>query len=82
MGWTEPHWLSPEQVVTGDLDGNGIDDIIGDFGAIYGVWIRMNNTTWVQLHGLSPTHMAVGDLDNEVATTSCSTSPTAESGFG
>ena len=64
VGWTQLHWLSPEQVVTGDLDGNGIDDIIGDFGAIYGVWIRMNNTTWVQLHGLSPTHMAVGDLDN------------------
>ena len=48
VGWARLRWLSPEQVVTGDLDGNGIDDIIGDFGAIYGVWIRMNNTTWVQ----------------------------------
>jgi hypothetical protein len=64
VGWTQLHGLSPEQVVTGDLDGNGIDDIIVDFGSTYGVFIKMNNATWSQLHNASPTVMAVGDFDN------------------
>ena len=64
VGWTQLHEVSPEEIVTGDLDGNGIDDIIVDFGSYYGVWIRMNNDSWFQLHEVSPTHMAVGDLDN------------------
>ena len=64
VSWTQLHAVSPEQTVTGDLDGNGIDDIISDFGSTYGVWIRMNNAGWFQLHTVSPTHMAVGDLDN------------------
>jgi hypothetical protein len=64
VGYTQLHPVSPEQTVTGDLDGNGIDEIIIDFGAAYGVYARMNNTSWVQLHALSPTRMATGDLDN------------------
>jgi len=63
-GWTQLSEFSPEQVVTGDLDGNGIDEIVGDFGDMYGVWIRMNNASWVQLLTLNPSNMAVGDLDN------------------
>lgn len=64
VGWTQLHGLNPEQVVTGDLDGNGVDDIVIDFGSGVGAWVRMNNATWSQLHGLSPTRMAVGDFDN------------------
>ena len=63
-GWTQLIEFSPDQLVTGDLDGNGIDEIVGDFGEEFGVWIRMNNASWVQLHNLSPSNMAVGDLDN------------------
>ena len=64
VSWTQVNSLSPEEVVTGDLDGNGIDDIIVDFGPLYGVWISMNNVHTFQLHTVSPTRMAVGDLDN------------------
>ena len=46
MNWTQLHSVSPEEVVTGDLDGNGVDEIIIDFGPSYGVWVRMNNTSW------------------------------------
>jgi hypothetical protein len=62
--WVQLHPLGADQVVTGDLDGSGVDDIIVDFGVAWGVWIRMNNADWFQLHTLSPRHMAVGDLDN------------------
>jgi hypothetical protein len=64
VGFSPVHGLSPDQVVTGDFDGNGIDDLMVDFGAGTGVWRRMNNVAWSAVHPLSPTFMAVGDLDN------------------
>jgi hypothetical protein len=64
VSWTQLHPVSPEEVVTGDLDGNGVDEIVIDFGPSYGVWVRMNNTSWVQLHALSPVAMGIADMDN------------------
>jgi hypothetical protein len=64
VGFSPLHGLSPDQIVTGDLNGNGVDDIVIDFGAAAGVYARMDMTTWVPLHALSPTHMAIGDIDN------------------
>ncbi len=61
--WVKLHPLSPESMVTGDIDGSGQDDVIIDFGAPYGIWARMNNTTWVQLDIRSPESMVTGDLD-------------------
>ncbi len=49
-------------IVTGDIDGSGEDDIIVDFGSL-GTWVRMNDSTWAQLHTLSPETMASGDID-------------------
>jgi hypothetical protein len=37
-------------MVTGDMDGNGKDEVIVDFGPGYGIWVRMNNVWWVKLH--------------------------------
>jgi len=51
-------------MVTGDVDNNGLDEVIIDFGATYGIWIRMNNSSWSQLHSLSPDSMVTGDMDN------------------
>jgi hypothetical protein len=64
VSWVQLHPLSPEEIVTGDLDANGVDEIIIDFGASYGVWVRLNNASWVQLHALSPVAMGVADMDN------------------
>jgi hypothetical protein len=61
--WSQLHPFSPEAIVTGDLDGNGIDEIICDFGATYGIWVRWNNSSWSQLHGGDPSIMAIADLD-------------------
>jgi hypothetical protein len=64
LGWTQIHALSPESLVTGDLDGNGTDEVVIDFGDPYGVWVWLNNSSWEQLHEASPNHMTTGDLDN------------------
>ena len=54
--------VSPEDMVTGDMDGNGQDEVIIDFGD-GGIWVRLNNSSWFQLDALSPENMAVGKLD-------------------
>ena len=50
-------------IATGDMDGNGNDEVIVDFGPGIGLWVRMNNSTWVQLHTLSPELITCGDMD-------------------
>jgi hypothetical protein len=62
--WSQLHSVSPQDVVVGDLDGNGIQDLIVNFGsAAGGVWVYRNKATWFPLNSLAPAHMAVGDLD-------------------
>ncbi len=39
-----------EVMTKGDMDGNGQDEVIIDFGKA-GIWIRMNNSTWVKPMG-------------------------------
>ena len=62
--WSLVHSLSPELMTVGDLDGNGIDEMIFDFGAAYGLWAYYNKTTWAPLHPFSPSLLATADLDN------------------
>jgi hypothetical protein len=61
---TKLHELSPVAMVTGDLDGNGLDDLVVNFGTGVGVWAWMNHTTWTFIHALSPTQMVTGDFDH------------------
>ena len=60
--WTRLNGLSPELVATVDLDGNGQDEVVGDFGPIagggIGLWAKRNNGPWVRLNGQSPNAMA------------------------
>ena len=55
--------LNPEVIITGNMDGNGLDDVIVDLGKKYGLWIRMNNSSWVKLHSVSPEHITAADMD-------------------
>ncbi len=41
-------------ITAGDLDGNGQDDVIIDYGPGNGIWIFMNNSTWKSLIDVSP----------------------------
>jgi len=57
-----------DEVVTGDMDGNGIDEIIVDFGttgAKTGIQVWKNNAGWQQMHSLSPEQMVTGDLNGD-----------------
>jgi hypothetical protein len=60
--WSQLHTVSPVHIVTGDLDGNGVDDIVADFGSA-GIWVRRNNAGWSKLNGGTTNRMATGDLD-------------------
>ncbi|MBN2321682.1 MAG: hypothetical protein JXR49_21565, partial [Acidobacteria bacterium] len=60
--WEPLLFLSPEQMVTGDIDGNGLSDVLIDFGS-QGTWVWMNDSSWVKLHALSPEQMVMGDID-------------------
>jgi len=62
-GWTSVHGLNAIAMVTADLDGNGIDDLVMNFGPDAGLWAWMNHDTWLFLHGLSPSGMIAGQLD-------------------
>ena len=39
----------PKLITCCDIDGNGRDDVIIDFGPGAGSWVRMNNSTWSAL---------------------------------
>ncbi|WP_301542297.1 M57 family metalloprotease [Pyxidicoccus fallax] len=63
--WAQVHGAHDMRHVTaGDLDGNGVEDLIVDFVGS-GLWVRYNNTsTWTLVHGAHDMrHVTVGDLD-------------------
>jgi hypothetical protein len=63
--WLKLSNSSPDQVVVGDVDGNGEDDVIADFAStLGGIFIKRNLGGWTQLHNFNAELMAVGDLDN------------------
>jgi uncharacterized repeat protein (TIGR03803 family) len=61
--WGQLHTASAKSIVTGDLDGNGIDEAIVDFGSAHGLWVWANNASWYQLHASTANRMVTGDLD-------------------
>jgi hypothetical protein len=63
--WTQLHTFNPVSMAKGDLDGNGRDDLIVNFGPGIGLYAWMNHTTWTFLHPFSPSQMVTGDLNND-----------------
>jgi hypothetical protein len=57
-----PHNVTTQDLAVGDLDGNGKDDLIVDFGGA-GLWVRYNNATWMKLHNASTQDLAAGGFD-------------------
>jgi hypothetical protein len=47
--------------VSGDLDGDGLDEVIGDFGGL-GVWNYQEGRGWTAVHGFDPKSIATGRL--------------------
>jgi hypothetical protein len=61
--WLKLNNSSPDQVVVGDMDGNGADDVIAYFSGFGGIFVKRNLGGWSQFSTLIPEVMAVGDLD-------------------
>jgi hypothetical protein len=55
------HGSTSENIVGGDLDGDGFDEVTADFGAL-GVWSYQEGRGWTQGHSLNPKAIATGRL--------------------
>ena len=61
--WRWVHPMPPGAMGRGDLDGNGQDDLVLEFGPGVGVWVWMNHGTWFQLTSMSANAILVANLD-------------------
>lgn len=59
--WTEITNLSPDTMVFADLDNDGKDELVADFGCTYGIWSY--NGLWSNIHGKSAGLLTRTDLD-------------------
>lgn len=67
-GWSRLHPLTPDAMTSADLDGNGQDDMVFDFGPTFRVWAWMNHSTWMALPVsvfADPMDMTSGDVDGD-----------------
>jgi hypothetical protein len=61
--WSKLSAQTPDVITAGDIDGDGKDDVIGNFGSI-GVWAHKSTTnSWEQLSKNSATCLATGRVD-------------------
>ena len=64
-GWLKLNNSSPDRITTGDMDGNGQDDVVADFAStVGGIFVKYNLGGWTQLHGATSEQLTTGDLDN------------------
>ena len=61
-GWRKLHPTNPEEMASGDVDGNGQSDLIVDFPG-QGVWVWLNDSVWFQLDSWNSGAMVTADLD-------------------
>jgi probable HAF family extracellular repeat protein len=60
--WTRINSSVPARVGAGDFNGDGIDEVVADFGSS-GLWRRAANGAWTRLLNTTTQGLAVGDLD-------------------
>ncbi len=56
---------SPGVMAAGDLDENGLDEVIASFEAVPGLWAFRNNGLWTNVNGQSAEDLETGDLDTD-----------------
>jgi len=60
VDWTQLNPLNPETITAGDIDADGIDEVIGDFGAL-GLWF-WDAGTWTLLAGANAEHIGSANV--------------------
>ncbi len=63
--WGQLHAANPTRMAAGDIDANGVSDLVIDFGPAYGVWTRRNNSTWSALHPRTTCAILLVDRDGD-----------------
>ena len=61
-GWRKLDSKDPEEMASGDVDGNGQSDLIVDFPG-QGLWIWLNDSAWIQLYPGNSGAVVTADLD-------------------
>ena len=54
-----------QPILTADINGNGQDEVVVDFGDQQGIFVRNDSGVWSHLHGASPETMIAGDLNGD-----------------
>ena len=61
--WLKLHNGNADIIATGDVDGNGADDVLAGFGStVGGFWGKLNLGGWTQLNANSPDDVVSGDV--------------------
>lgn len=60
--WSKLHSVAAKSLVAADLDSNGQQDLVVDFGR-YGIHAYMNGASWNQLHQVTGGSIVAGQVD-------------------
>ena len=60
VDWTQLNPLSPETFAAGDVDADGVEEVIGDFGAL-GLWFK-DGDNWIPLTGFNAVNVGSANI--------------------
>ncbi len=60
LDWSQLNPLSPETFAAGDFDADGIDEVVGDFGAL-GLWFK-DGDVWMPLTGFNAANVGSANI--------------------
>jgi len=62
---TGSYTSSPTTLLTADLNGNGLGDIVVDYGTGSGIWVGYDNGVWENIYNESANSTVIADLNGD-----------------